>query len=368
MNTIFEDLGPALILMLVAAFLGGLIVYFWLRGRYGRLQVRIDQLTGEVADLRNKNKTLEKEHQAATGQVRALENELMPLQSGISEKEAALKAAQKAQGQLEAQVAELSPFQVKYEDLQHRYDTLEESVKELQASMKSKPGAAPKEVPKPAAATADLAEELAREKAVRLTLAEQVEGLRPFRAKFEDLQVKYEELMKEVQELRQEGGGVPSDAGAASFQESIDQLRRELQDAESRAKKAEAEAAQAAQAAAAAPVVTAPAAEAQPEKPRQKETQDEALARIQTRAQEINFDRIGTATAADKDDLKLVKGIGPFIEKKLNSIGIYTFRQIAAFTPEDEDKVNEVIEFFPGRIRRDGWSKQAQTLHQEKAE
>ncbi|MEL6670725.1 MAG: hypothetical protein AAFR61_00985 [Bacteroidota bacterium] len=87
--------------------------------------------------------------------------------------------------------------------------------------------------------------------------------------------------------------------------------------------------------------------------------QDATLERIKLRAQEVNFGRIGTATAADKDDLKRIKGIGPFIEKKLNSIGIFTFLQISKFTPEDEDKVNEVIEFFPGRIRRDEWARQA---------
>lgn len=73
----------------------------------------------------------------------------------------------------------------------------------------------------------------------------------------------------------------------------------------------------------------------------------------------INFDRIGVATAADKDDLQLIKGIGPFIEQKLNAIGIFTFRQIANFTAEDVDRVTDAIEFFPGRIERDNWIPQA---------
>jgi predicted flap endonuclease-1-like 5' DNA nuclease len=81
--------------------------------------------------------------------------------------------------------------------------------------------------------------------------------------------------------------------------------------------------------------------------------------RIREKAKEIAFDRIGIAADGEKDDLKLIKGIGPSIEEKLNLAGISTFRQIAAFTPEDEDMVNEVIEFFPGRIRRDKWSAQA---------
>ena len=59
------------------------------------------------------------------------------------------------------------------------------------------------------------------------------------------------------------------------------------------------------------------------------------------------------------DDLKKIKGVGPFIEDKLNTLGIFTFDQVARMTPELEDQVNEAIEFFPGRIRRDEWAKQA---------
>lgn len=97
-----------------------------------------------------------------------------------------------------------------------------------------------------------------------------------------------------------------------------------------------------------------------------KETQEEALERIKQKASGINFDRIGIANISDQDDLKRVKGIGPFIEKKLNALGIYTFRQIANFTAEDEDIVNEAIEFFPGRIRRDNWSSQSESFADEK--
>lgn len=81
---------------------------------------------------------------------------------------------------------------------------------------------------------------------------------------------------------------------------------------------------------------------------------------------QINFDRIGMASADQKDDLKEVKGIGPAIEEKLNALGIYTFDQIANFTPEDEHQVAEAIEFFPGRIERDEWVKQAKVLKQQK--
>ena len=86
---------------------------------------------------------------------------------------------------------------------------------------------------------------------------------------------------------------------------------------------------------------------------------DPRLAKIRERAGEMNFDRIGLAAPGERDDLKLIKGIGPFIEKKLNALNIYTFRQISNFTQEDVEKATEVIAFFPGRIERDEWVKQA---------
>ncbi|MGB1797318.1 MAG: hypothetical protein ACPHJ5_05335, partial [Candidatus Thalassarchaeaceae archaeon] len=68
------------------------------------------------------------------------------------------------------------------------------------------------------------------------------------------------------------------------------------------------------------------------------------------------------ATLVARDDLQTIKGIGPFIEEKLNALGITTFRQVANMDSELEDQVNEAIEFFPGRVRRDEWARQAGEL------
>ncbi|MBO0932612.1 hypothetical protein [Fibrella aquatilis] len=95
-------------------------------------------------------------------------------------------------------------------------------------------------------------------------------------------------------------------------------------------------------------------------------SEDVVLNRIAARASEINFDRIGRATAAEADDLKDIVGVGPFLERKLHSLGIYTFRQVANFTKEDIAKVNEIIEFFPGRIQRDNWVDQSKSFYETK--
>jgi len=59
------------------------------------------------------------------------------------------------------------------------------------------------------------------------------------------------------------------------------------------------------------------------------------------------------------DDLKLLKGIGPQNEQRLNALGIFHFRQIAAWTPEEAAWVGSSLA-FPGRIEREDWIGQAQ--------
>ncbi len=69
--------------------------------------------------------------------------------------------------------------------------------------------------------------------------------------------------------------------------------------------------------------------------------------------------RIKMVNEEDKDDLQNINGIGPFIEEKLNDIGIYTFEQISQLDAELIQVVTDAIEFFPGRIQRDDWVGQA---------
>ena len=72
--------------------------------------------------------------------------------------------------------------------------------------------------------------------------------------------------------------------------------------------------------------------------------------------------KIKKASATDKDDLKKINGIGPFIEEKLNKLGIYTYEQISQLDKELVDTVTDAIQFFPGRIDRDDWVGQASSL------
>ncbi|MDD9908894.1 MAG: 50S ribosomal protein L21 [Ahrensia sp.] len=68
-----------------------------------------------------------------------------------------------------------------------------------------------------------------------------------------------------------------------------------------------------------------------------------------------------TAPEGEPDDLKRISGVGPVLEKKLHAFGVTKFEQVAAFTKEDIDKLDEALS-FKGRIERDEWTKQAAEL------
>jgi predicted flap endonuclease-1-like 5' DNA nuclease len=73
-----------------------------------------------------------------------------------------------------------------------------------------------------------------------------------------------------------------------------------------------------------------------------------------------------STSTREVDDLKVINGIGPGIEVKLNKAGIFSFRQISELTEESIERVSSVIEFFPGRIARDRWVEQASKLYLDK--
>jgi predicted flap endonuclease-1-like 5' DNA nuclease len=100
---------------------------------------------------------------------------------------------------------------------------------------------------------------------------------------------------------------------------------------------------------------------------KQKLESDQELQAQKLVTQPINSERSAAKTdKEDKDDLKVIKGIGPGIEKKLNQQGIFSYRQISEFTPDYIKKLTDAILFFPGRIERDRWVEQASKLYLDK--
>ena len=62
------------------------------------------------------------------------------------------------------------------------------------------------------------------------------------------------------------------------------------------------------------------------------------------------------------DDLKMIKGVGPKLEKVVNSLGFYHFDQVAAWTSDELAWVDQNLEGFKGRATRDAWVEQAKKL------
>ena len=78
----------------------------------------------------------------------------------------------------------------------------------------------------------------------------------------------------------------------------------------------------------------------------------------------------GAEAAVDhnsRDNLKLIKGVGPAIEKTLNELGIFRFSQIAEMSEYDIDRVANRLKGFRSRIHREDWMGQARELLLEKA-
>lgn len=65
--------------------------------------------------------------------------------------------------------------------------------------------------------------------------------------------------------------------------------------------------------------------------------------------------------SAEFDDLKRIRGVGVLIEKRLNTLGVTSYDQIANWTNADIDRVSQTLD-FKGRIERENWVEQARIL------
>jgi predicted flap endonuclease-1-like 5' DNA nuclease len=292
-----------------------------------------------LASLQSDRDSLKEKNDAYNLQVRELESKyrqasvsLDPYQTRINQLEGQNKRLntrvhelEPLEGKFQAYVRESDSLKIKLARLLNKEKDLKAEVASLKQKLNEAPKAAPLSSPAPSVSSDELQQELTK-------------------------------LKKENTQLRTRFAA--EEAQSLSLKEKIAKLE---------AKQAQAQAQAEAQAQAQAQAQKAAAEQKAKAKPAPKEAappndKKEVLARIQQKAEKLNFDRIGTASASEKDDLKVIKGIGPFIEEKLNALNIYTYKQIANFNEADEEQVNEAIEFFPGRVKRDAWVLQAKGL------
>jgi len=72
-----------------------------------------------------------------------------------------------------------------------------------------------------------------------------------------------------------------------------------------------------------------------------------------------------TEAPQSKDDLKLISGIAKVLENRLNEFGIYTFKQIMDWKPNEIEEFSRLLT-FKERIERDDWQGQARFFYNKK--
>lgn len=69
------------------------------------------------------------------------------------------------------------------------------------------------------------------------------------------------------------------------------------------------------------------------------------------------------AAPGEEDELKFIYGVSPVLEKKLFKIGITTYRQIAAFGPQDITRIARALGIEPEQIINENWVEGARQEH-----
>jgi hypothetical protein len=73
-----------------------------------------------------------------------------------------------------------------------------------------------------------------------------------------------------------------------------------------------------------------------------------------------------TGQSSETDDLKLINGIGPAVEKRLHGVGIFTFAQLAALSSADiAAAVADLSDLSAERINKQDWVGQARKFESE---
>ncbi|MEO1324652.1 MAG: hypothetical protein AAFV59_16795 [Pseudomonadota bacterium] len=160
-------------------------------------------------------------------------------------------------------------------------------------------------------------------------------GLKQFSLKAkkaEKLHTKLDELEEQVADLRANADGVDDKVKAR-----VERLSEEIASVGSKAKKSK--------------------------KAKKTKAKAATKAKTATASTAPETDEKGglNAPMGQPDDLKLIKGVGAVLERRLNDAGIFHFWQIADLRKAQMDALETVLR-FPGRMARDNWKPQARAL------
>jgi predicted flap endonuclease-1-like 5' DNA nuclease len=292
--------------LVVAAILGGLIIYFM-------LQRRLSVLAKEVKALKKGHKTLEDKVQLTE---KELNLEIMARDKKIATAKTALEQAKEDCEQSQVYLKDTIQNQDKnYLILKAEYDSLKSTAERVQADLQAQS-------------------------------ADTHKKMNQLRADYDNIKLKLESVAAVGGSIDQHPTYLTLQAEFFAFRAKSEQANEALRAALQSKEQETAD-------------LQAQLADESGKTDSKSDKKEAQLAQLREKAKSFDYSRIGVASAQEKDDLKIILGIGPFIEEKLNALGIYTFVQISKFTEEDIEKVTEAIAFFPGRIQRDKWIVQA---------
>ncbi len=89
---------------------------------------------------------------------------------------------------------------------------------------------------------------------------------------------------------------------------------------------------------------------------------DSQIVAYRRRLADLEEQRHPPLPQSDRDDLKLIRGIGPIFERLLNKIGVTHFGQIAQWTPDDIERIAKGLDTNAKRIVRENWVESARQL------
>ena len=86
------------------------------------------------------------------------------------------------------------------------------------------------------------------------------------------------------------------------------------------------------------------------------------LERVGKRRDSIDWEKIGEFGGSLSDDLTLINGIDEFTQRKLNSLGVFSYEQLSRMDSTNAKKLNDALEMLPGKVIEMDWTKQAITM------
>ena len=86
------------------------------------------------------------------------------------------------------------------------------------------------------------------------------------------------------------------------------------------------------------------------------------LERVGKRRGSIDWNKIGEFGGSSSDDLTLINGIDEFTQKKLNSLGVFSYEQLSRMDSTAAKEVNDALEMLPGKVIEMDWTKQSITM------